>query len=102
MKKYTFILIIFISLSTFSQNDTLGISNKVKFFIGEQVINADGENERQIIQLWQNYISAGQYGDTNSPFWFLIGPWNGWKLPSIIDCFTSSASLRTSAGTASP
>jgi hypothetical protein len=69
MKKYTFILTIFISLSAYSQNDTLGISNKVKFFIGEQVINADGENERQIIQLWQNYISAGQYGDTNSPFW---------------------------------
>jgi hypothetical protein len=67
--KYILLLIIFPNLNAFSQNNNSVTDEKLKFFIGEQVINAEGENEKQIIQLWKNYISDGQYGDSNSPYW---------------------------------
>lgn len=69
MKKYTFLLILFTSLIAFGQNNNSEKDDKLKFFIGEQVVNSEGENEKQIIELWKNYISNGQYGDTNSPYW---------------------------------
>ncbi|KOY86402.1 hypothetical protein AD998_09820 [bacterium 336/3] len=67
MKKYLILGIILISLKVFGQNNTS--SDKLKFFIGEQVINAGDENEKQIIQIWKNYISSGQYGNPDSPYW---------------------------------
>lgn len=58
--KYILLLILFPNLNAFSQNNNSVTDDKLKFFIGEQVINAEGENEKQIIQLWKNYISDGQ------------------------------------------
>ncbi len=69
MKKYAFLIILFTSLTAFGQSNNSETADKLKFFIGEQVVNADGENEKQIIQLWKNYLLAGQYGDINSPYW---------------------------------
>ena len=56
-------------LQALGQNNNSETADKLKFFIGEQVVNAEGENEKQIIELWKNYLLAGQYGDTNSPYW---------------------------------
>lgn len=66
MIKYLVFVVVFITINTFAQNNT---SNKLKFFIGEQVINAEDENEKQIIQLWKDYVTNGQYSDPNSPYW---------------------------------
>ena len=41
----------------------------INFYIHEEVTNADGEIEQQLIELWQNYISDGNFQDTNSPYW---------------------------------
>lgn len=41
----------------------------IQFFVHEEVTNADGEAERQIIQLWQDYIRAGKFQDPESPYW---------------------------------
>ena len=41
----------------------------IDFYIHEEVTNADGEVEQQLIELWQNYISDGHFQDVNSPYW---------------------------------
>lgn len=70
MKKYIILVLAFLYLKGLSQNSTADqSSNKLAFFIGEQVINAEGENEKQILQLWKDYLLKGKYGDPNSPYW---------------------------------
>ena len=57
-----------------SQNiQTTSTDSSLIFFIGEQVVNAEDENEKQIIQLWKNYLLEGKFGDPNSPFWSFDG-----------------------------
>lgn len=64
------IIFLFISINAFSQNNIQETSSeKLVFYIGEQVINANDEDEKQIIQLWKEYLLAGNYGDTSSPYW---------------------------------
>jgi len=41
----------------------------LEFSIHEEVTNADGEVEQELIRLWQNYISDGKFEDKNSPYW---------------------------------
>ncbi len=52
-----------------SETQTATDDSGIDFFIHEEVTNADGESERQIIQLWQDYISSGQFQDPESPYW---------------------------------
>jgi|FLOH01.1.fsa_nt_gi hypothetical protein len=66
----TGIIFLFIGLKAFSQNNTQDtLSGKLVFYVGEQVINANDKNEKQIIQLWKDYLLTGKYGDTTSPYW---------------------------------
>jgi hypothetical protein len=66
----TGIIFLFIGFKTFSQNKIQEtFIEKLVFYVGEQVINADDENEKQIIELWKNYLTKGTYGDTASPYW---------------------------------
>ena len=70
MNKSTIILIVLsICNSCFTQsvetNETAGLD----FYIHEEVTNANGEVEQQLIELWQNYISDGHFQDVNSPYW---------------------------------
>ena len=68
----TGIILFLITFKTFSQNNSQDtLSEKLVFYVGEQVINADDENEKLIIQLWKDYLLNGEYGDTNSPYWSL-------------------------------
>jgi len=39
------------------------------FYISEEVTNANEEDEKQIIQLWKDYLMAGNFEDPNSPYW---------------------------------
>ncbi len=41
----------------------------IEFSIHAEVSNADGDVEKELIKLWQNYISDGNFQDKNSPYW---------------------------------
>ena len=58
-----------LSQITVAQIDTLVSLGGIDFYIHEEVTNADGEVEKELIALWQNYISDGNFQDSNSPFW---------------------------------
>lgn len=59
------------SITSVKSQDILNKSSdsSLVFYIGEQVVNAEDENEKQIIQLWKDYLLANKYGDTTSAFW---------------------------------
>jgi len=65
------LLLIFCIISNVKSQDLHEIpeDSSLVFYIGEQVINAEDENEKQIIQLWKDYLLNGKYGDTASVFW---------------------------------
>ncbi len=41
----------------------------LQFYIHEEVTNADGVVEQQLIELWKNYLTDAQFQDINSPYW---------------------------------
>ncbi len=59
------------SLYTFSQTDIIKEQSKEKlvFFIGSEVNNANDKNEKEIIHLWKDYLLSGKFQDQESPFW---------------------------------
>lgn len=70
MNKILFVAI-FLTLQNLSYSqaiDTTSIGG-IEFLIHEEVTNADGEVEQELIRLWQNYISEGNFEDKNSPYW---------------------------------
>lgn len=50
-----------LSQITVAQIDTLVSLGGIDFYIHEEVTNADGEIEQELISLWQNYISDGNF-----------------------------------------
>ena len=54
---------------SFAQIDEAKSLGEIDFYIHEEVTNANGEVEQQLIKLWQNYISDGNFQDVNSPYW---------------------------------
>jgi len=72
MKKTIFFLILLsIYHLSSSQNENDEVLGGIDFSIHKEVTNANGEIEQQLIKLWQNYISDGNFQDTNSPYWSL-------------------------------
>ena len=59
----------FFLIKGFSQSATEDTLFPLKFFIGEQVINANDPNEKQIIKIWKDYLKEGKFGDSTSSFW---------------------------------
>ncbi|WP_456437146.1 hypothetical protein [Psychroserpens sp.] len=55
-------------MSIAQTNETKSIGG-IDFYIHEEVTNVNGEVEKQLIELWQNYISDGNFQDVNSPYW---------------------------------
>jgi len=43
--------------------------HEIRFLIHEEVTNADGPVEQELIALWQNYIREGNFQDPASPYW---------------------------------
>lgn len=43
--------------------------NGIVFYIHEEVDNAEGQEEQEIIQLWKDYLLKGKWQDVNSPYW---------------------------------
>ena len=52
-----------------SQEAILNDSSGIEFLIHEEVTNADGEIEQELIRLWQGYIGDGNFQDPESPYW---------------------------------
>jgi len=70
MNKILFTLILFLIFNTsLSQTDETKSLGGIDFYIHEEVTNANGKVEQQLIELWQNYISEGNFQDVNSPYW---------------------------------
>ena len=66
-----FLLVIycFISSLVYAQVDSSNTQSGIEFYIHEEVTNADGEIEQELINLWQGYIRDGKFEDPNSPYW---------------------------------
>jgi hypothetical protein len=70
MNKLIFVIIFLASqILIYAQVADTTSNGGVEFYIHEEVTNANGEVEKEIIQLWQNYISDGNFEDKNSPYW---------------------------------
>ena len=54
---------------SYSQVETIERHVDIDFYVHEEVTNAYGEIEQQLIELWKNYISSGNFQDINSPYW---------------------------------
>lgn len=65
---HTLILFTICQLSLAQTNTTKDLGG-IDFYIHEEVTNANGEVEQQLIELWQNYISDGNFQDIDSPYW---------------------------------
>ena len=70
MRKFTVLFALFVAVHLgFGQADDVSDKSGIEFFIHEEVTNADGAIEHELIQLWKNYISDGNFQDVNSPYW---------------------------------
>jgi hypothetical protein len=70
MSKTIVILMLFSIMNmSFTQTASVENSGSIDFYIHEDVTNAKGEIEQQLISLWQNYISEGNFQDLNSPYY---------------------------------
>lgn len=70
MNKAIFILMLFsICNISLAQTDETKSIEGLDFYIHEEVTNANGKVEQQLIELWQNYISDGNFQDIKSPYW---------------------------------
>lgn len=54
------------SLAQIDESKSLG---GIDFYIHKEVTNANGKIEKKLIELWQNYISNGNFQDLKSPYW---------------------------------
>ena len=70
MNKILLVITFFsIQMISYAQiSDTTEITG-IEFFVHEEVTNANGEVEQELIKLWQNYITDGKFEDKNSPYW---------------------------------
>jgi len=69
MYKTPILFLILASQTIYAQIDSLQDHKNIDFYIHEEVSNADGEVEQELIALWQNYIADGNFQDPNSPYW---------------------------------
>ncbi|WP_196893964.1 hypothetical protein [Aureivirga marina] len=71
MKNYLFYLtILFFQLSCAQQKEEVSTKKSgLKFYIGAEVTNAKDSPEKEIIELWQNYLEAGKFRIDDSPYW---------------------------------
>jgi hypothetical protein len=62
-------VLFFTGYTGFAQTDKTDSQGGIEFYVHEEVTNADGEVEQELIALWQHYISDGKFQDTDSPYW---------------------------------
>lgn len=70
MKNAIIIILVIFQISCAQEEKLKIISNgNIDFYIGSEVTNANDKSEKQIIQLWKNYLIEGKFQDANSPYW---------------------------------
>ena len=69
MKKTIFIVFVLIHLISYTQNQTEKLNGNLEFFTSSDVMNAEGQSEKEIIELWKNYLKEGKFQDNKSPYW---------------------------------
>jgi len=70
MRFLLFILVlIFINNFSSAQITETKSTKEIDFYIHKEVTNANGDIEKKLIELWQNYISDGNFQDVKSPYW---------------------------------
>lgn len=62
-------MLFFMHNLSFAQTEKVDSESGIEFYIHKEVTNAKGEVEQELIGLWQNYISDGNFQDVNSPYW---------------------------------
>ena len=65
MKPIFILLISLVGFQGFAQEETSGID----FLVDTSVINANDADEKEIINLWKNYIESNQYKVRDSVYW---------------------------------
>ncbi len=68
-KRFLFLFLVTICNTSIAQVKNIQSNSGIEFYIHEEVTNAGGEVEQQLIKLWQDYISDGNFQDDNSPYW---------------------------------
>jgi len=68
-KFYQLLILLLLSQYSFAQIEDSLNAGGIEFYIHEEVTNAEGKDEQEIIKLWQNYIDDGQFQDLESPYW---------------------------------
>ena len=70
MNKILFVIIfLVIQIVCYAQAVDSTSNGGIEFYVHEEVTNAKGEVEQKLIELWQNYITDGNFEDKNSPYW---------------------------------
>ncbi|MGB5646884.1 hypothetical protein [Muriicola sp.] len=71
MKRILILTFLFIIQTGYAQNHKkeLNSDSNVKFFVGSEVMNAEDQAEKRIIQLWKDYLLEGKFQDDQSPYW---------------------------------
>ena len=67
--KHLSLILLLISFYTTASTQASAGTGGIEFYIHEEVTNADGEVEKELITLWQHYIREGKFQDPNSPYW---------------------------------
>lgn len=63
-------LILFSAITSFIQAQNMEKDiNSLNIIIDENVLNAEDENEKEIINLWSNYLNSGEYKNPKSIYW---------------------------------
>ncbi len=66
--KLLYIFFIAISSYVYSQSKNT-ISSPLNIAIDKNVLNADGENEKEIIRTWTSYLNSGEFKNPKSDYW---------------------------------
>ncbi len=63
------IVVLFSWTNMCAQSEAAELVNGIEFYIHEEVTNANGEVEQELIELWKNYLTEGKFQDEQSPYW---------------------------------
>lgn len=69
MKKIIFIIFALIYTISQAQDHKEGLTSNLEFFTDSEVMNAEDQPEKEIIELWKNYLKEGKFQDSQSPYW---------------------------------
>ncbi len=67
-KLFYIIPFLLLSISLSGQNNS-DKKTPVKLIVDKNVLNAHDSNEKEIIEIWTNYLNAGEFKNPNTIYW---------------------------------